>query len=223
MQFVCKQHQPPSESLVLPFCLSSQRALKWHRLSKTEQCLLLFSKPCWFKHTVTLARPKRVRVANFMRWLHVVLSVQNDSLLLAESNPANPPDAPGQSWWASVRVEPCLPWKRSVAWAEQPGTGQLYESSSFVVVFCLQILFFTVQYCNQPHDSTDIYHAIHCCFPCLHIPGMSDFPAPPGALSLARGNRHRGPGTGEPLKQNKTKRPSHTWLTSWCGNARVPN
>lgn len=44
-------------------------------------------------------------------------------------------------------------------------------------VFCLQILFLTVQYCNKPHDSTDIYHAIHCCFPCLYISGMSDLHA----------------------------------------------
>lgn len=53
----------------------------------------------------------------------------------------------------------------------RPVMQQLHES--FVVVFCSQILFFTVQSRNQPHDPTDIYHALHCRFPCLHIPGMS--------------------------------------------------
>lgn len=104
------------------------------------------------------------------------MPAQKYLFLLVESNPTNLLDAPVQSWWANVRVELCLPQKCLVAFAERPGIRQLYEPSSFVVVFCLQILFFTVQYCNQPHDSTDIYHAIHCCFPCLHIPGMSNSP-----------------------------------------------
>lgn len=50
------------------------------------------------------------------------------------------------------------------------GMQQLHKSS---VIFCLQILFFTVQSRNQPHDPTDIYHAIHCRLPCLYIPGTS--------------------------------------------------
>jgi hypothetical protein len=56
--------------------------------------------------------------------------------------------------------------------------------SVLCVVFCLQILFFTVQYRNQPYDSTDINHAIHCCFPRLHVPGTSDYPAPEDSSSL---------------------------------------
>lgn len=66
-----------------------------------------------------------------------------------------------------------------------PGGSELFDWSLAVksfknlpFVFCLQILFLTVQYCNKSHDSTDIYHTIHCCFPCLYIPGTSDFPFP---------------------------------------------
>lgn len=66
-------------------------------------------------------------------------------------------------------------------------TGAAFQSDhhlkNLYFVFCLQILFLTVQYCNKPHDSTDIYHTIHCCFPCLHISGMLELHVPHLSLS----------------------------------------
>ncbi|XP_037702294.1 RNA-binding motif, single-stranded-interacting protein 3 isoform X9 [Choloepus didactylus] len=61
-----------------------------------------------------------------------------------------------------------------------------------------EILFFTVQYCNQPHDSTDIYHAIHCCFPCLHIPGPEYFMDASSAIRYATNRCCDYPNNGPP-------------------------
>lgn len=128
------------------------------------------------KHTITLIPTSEILCSQFYKMTQSCHFVQNDLFLLVASNAINLLDAPVHSWWKNTRVELCLSQRCLVAFDSKRGMQQLHESSFFV--FCLQILFFTVQYCNQPHDSTDIYHAIHCCFPCLHIPGMSDLPAP---------------------------------------------
>ncbi|KAK2515951.1 hypothetical protein Q9233_013950 [Columba guinea] len=49
----------------------------------------------------------------------------------------------------------------------------------------IQILFLTVQYSNKPHDSTDINHTIHCCFPCLYISGPEYFMDASSAICYA--------------------------------------
>lgn len=105
------------------------------------------------------------------------------------------PAAPAHSLWKNMRVELCVSQRHWIAFEQHLRHCSSFMNLLFVVVFCLQILFFTVQYCNQPHDSTDISHAIHCCFPCLHIPGMSNLPAPeeasflPGGYEKAKGTQ----------------------------------
>lgn len=130
--------------------------------------------PPIIKDTIMLTWPKRLCIGNFVRSLEVVALLR--WFVFRRIRYCQALNGPVNKWWKNMQGKLLF----SQLFLVDLISGQACSNfmNLLFCCFCLQILFFTVQYCNQPHDSTDIYHAIHCCFPCLHIPGMSDLPAP---------------------------------------------